>query len=282
MNFNKLILITFLFLVCACFENQPNLINKKSDIELRKIKSIKLSKKLSEISGLAYDNGRLFCHQDEKGIIYELDIDSGEILKKFYFGKQWAVEADFEGIAIVNNRFFTVTNTGLLYEFKEAENSKLSGFIIHKTGLSSSYNVEGLCYDSLTNSLLLACKEYPGKKYKGNRAVYSYSLSKNKLNKEPRFLINLNELKKKYGCKSFYPSGIEKHPDRGSFFIISSRGDPCLLELSEKGDILGFTFLNKSNHEQPEGITFLPDGSIIISDEKVKRNAKLTIYKFED
>ena len=88
-------------------------LNKKSHIHFS------LPKDLKEISGLAMSSdGRLFCHNDEKGIIYQLDYKTGTILNKFKLG--WlTVQRDFEGIAIAENVFYLVTSSGVIYRFKE-------------------------------------------------------------------------------------------------------------------------------------------------------------------
>ena len=51
--------------------------------------AIKLPKRLTEISGLAVSpDGKLFAHNDEAGVIYQLDYSSSKILKQFSLGKK--------------------------------------------------------------------------------------------------------------------------------------------------------------------------------------------------
>ncbi|MGD8779990.1 MAG: SdiA-regulated domain-containing protein [Ignavibacteria bacterium] len=243
---------------------------------------VKLFDGLNEVSGLVYSSdGKLFAHNDEIGKIYEVDPKTGKEVKRFFLGK-WTAEADFEGIAISRNYFYLITSNGLLYQFKEGKNRQAVNYKTYRTGLSASNNIEGLCYDKKTNTLLIACKEDPGKKYKGYRAVYSYVLNEYKLKKEPRFLISLKKLKDDFGIKKFYPSGIEKNPVSNTFFIISAREEPCLVELSESGEILDAKKLKKNDHPQPEGITFDSENNLIISDEAAGKRAKLTIYSFKE
>jgi len=59
-------------------------------------KSIILPKKLNEISGLAVtDENRLFTHNDEVGIVYEIDITTGKVIDEFQLGKK-KLKKDFE------------------------------------------------------------------------------------------------------------------------------------------------------------------------------------------
>ena len=222
---------------------------------------IKLPGELQEISGLMMtDDGRLFGHNDEKGFVYQIDYSNGNIIKKFSLGEKYERE-DFEGIAYANKKFYMVTSNGDLYEFVEGSDGESVSFNIYKTDLTSKNDVEGLCFDPETNSLLLACKGYPGKDFKKQKAVYLFSLDRMELEKEPRFLIDLSEIK-----QTFNPSGIERNPNTGTFFIIAANRN-AILEISKHGELIDITKLPPVIHEQPEGITFAPDKSLIISNE---------------
>jgi uncharacterized protein YjiK len=244
-----------------------------------------------ELSGLAMTkDGRLFGHNDEKADIYQIDYSNGSIIKSFSIGEK-TLKKDFEGIAIVNDLFYLVTSNGEIYEFREGEVKSAVPYKKYKTKLTSKNDVEGLCYDPDTESLLLACKGYPGKNYDGKRAIYSFSLPKKKLKKNPRFLISIEEINslnesdftQKLGDffllteNSFAPSGIEKHPQRNSFFILTSQGR-MILEISAQGELLGKILLDKKHHNQPEGITFTKDYALLISDEGGSGKAKISRY----
>jgi uncharacterized protein YjiK len=282
-----------LLFIFSCAENSPesNTTNKIPVYDQNTKTSVKLPKELWELSGLAMtDDGRLFGHDDEKSVIYQIDYFNGKIVKKFSLGKK-TLKKDFEGIAIVDNVFYLVASNGEIYEFLEGENKSSVPFKIYKTKLNSKNNVEGLCYDPDTESLLLACKGNPGKDYEGKRAVYSFSLSEKKLKKKPRFLISIEEVNKfnesdfaqKLGDfflltdDKFAPSGIEKHLQENSFFILSSQGRK-IVEISENGDIIGVIFLDKEHHNQPEGITFSKKISLLIGDEGGSGKGKITRY----
>ena len=237
---------------------------------------IKLPGELQEISGLTMtDDGRLFGHNDEKGFVYQIDYTNGDIVKKFSLGKKYERE-DFEDIAYANNKFYMVSSKGNIYEFEEGNDGESVTYNILETDLKSKYDVEGLCYDPVTNSLLLACKGYPGKDFKKQKAVYSFSLDEMKLEKEPRFLIDLSEIK-----KTFNPSGIERSPNTGTFFIIAANGN-AIIEISKEGKLIDMKILPPVIHEQPEGITFAPDKSLIISDEGDFTRGSIVIHKYQE
>jgi len=234
---------------------------------------------LNEISGLAVnDQGRLFAHNDEIGSVFELDPENGRIMKWFYLGPNKLYE-DFEALAVAGSEFFLVTSGGLLYKFYEQPDGKYSEYTKIRTGFSDSFDIEGMCYDPKTNSLLLASKSFAGKGYKNSRAVYSFNLKTEKRFDKPRFVISLDELKKKYDIKDFSPSGIELDAESGNFLILSS-AVKGILEISPGGKLIGFQELKKNDHSQPEGITILKDKTLLISDEASGKKPTLTGYKY--
>jgi uncharacterized protein YjiK len=232
---------------------------------------------LKEISGLAVNkDGRLFAHNDEIGSIFELDPKNGRIIKWFYLGPNKVYE-DFEAVAVAGEEIYLVTSNGFLYKFYDQPDGKHSQYERIRTGLSNSFEIEGMCYDPKTHSLLLASKGFAGRGIKNARAVYSFDLKNNKLSDQPRFLISLSELKKKYKIKDFSPSGMERDDKSGNFLILSSK-EKGVLEIDEKGNLVAFKELDKDAHPQPEGITILRDGTLLISDEGTNKG-KLTGYK---
>jgi len=239
---------------------------------------IKLPKSLKEISGLALLNEKqILVNNDEEGIVYTLKVPGFEMTAKLKIGDE-KIQKDFEGIAVVKDTVYMVTSNGVVYKINYSAKNDAADFIQFKTSLKIQNDVEGLCYDK--NSLLLACKNEPGMGKVKSRAVYSFSLRKMTLERQPRFLISLKELMQKYGFKNFAPSGIEKNPVNGNFFVLSSN-PPSVIELNPRGKILAAIKLSSKTHPQPEGITFLNDGTMLISDEGQDKSGKITIYKLK-
>lgn len=238
--------------------------------------SVTLSPELNEISGLAItSDNRLFTHNDENGTITEIDASTGAIQKQFQLGGKAATK-DFEGIAIVGKRFFMTTSAGVIFEFAEGKQGAIVPATAYETELSTKNDIEGLCYDPATNSLLLACKEDAGKGFNEMKAVYAFSLDSMKLILQPRFLLPLAQLLKESRGNQFNPSGIEFNPRSRTFFIVAAEGK-SLVEVSPEGIILGQVKLDKF-HRQAEGITFTTDGTLLISDEA--RGEKPTIARY--
>ena len=119
------------------------------------------------------EDGRLFAHDDELARISQIDYTNGNIIKSFFIGEK-TIEGDFEGLAIANHFFYLVSSDGVIYEFVEGKEGTHVDFQKYRTKLKSKNDVEGLCYDPLDNTLLLACKGDPGKGDAGFKTVYSF------------------------------------------------------------------------------------------------------------
>lgn len=247
------------------------------DLSQRKVQQADLPHHLREVSGItANSDDRLFVEADENSRVYEVTRE-GRVLKQFTVGKH-PIYGDFEDIAAAGSKFYLITSNGYLFQFSEGADNSAVGYKRYETGLSTSYDIEGLCYDPDTDCLLIACKEYPGQGLKNVRAVYSFSLESFTLLKKPRFLIDLFELKKRFKIHSFKPSGIERHPTTGNFFVISAN-ENAIVELSPDGNILDAEKLSRRVHNQPEGITFLSDRTMIITDEG-NRKGSISYYEY--
>ncbi|HEY3251914.1 MAG TPA: SdiA-regulated domain-containing protein [Ignavibacteria bacterium] len=265
-------------------EKNPTVRSEKSnlswyDIENEEISPINLSDELNEISGITFTNDdRLFAHEDEDADIFQLNPENGEIIKRFSLGDLLVLKGDFEDIAFVNDRFYLAESKGNIYEFKEGDNGSFVTYKKYKTSLNSSNNVEGLCFDNATNSLLLACKDSPGEGYEKQKAIYSFSLSSMTLDEKPRFLIDLKSIKKNTIENEFGPSGISKHPFSGSFFVVAARGN-TIVEIDKDGAVINQKDLPEKLHKQAEGIAFKKDGTLFISDEGKNKGPMLFVYK---
>jgi uncharacterized protein YjiK len=261
----KIYLFTsFLFISFFLFKDRQEL--EKYNLDNESASSIYLPKILHEISGIAITkDNRLFAEEDNHGRVYQIDFNTGKITKIFSLGNK-TIREDFEDITIVNNEFFMITSDGYIYKFSEGKDRENVVYKKYLTGLTSKNNVEGMCYDPESNSLLLACKDYPGNGYDNSRAVYSFSLLSYTLDKIPRFLLPIDYIKEQLDIKNFRPSGIARHPGTGTFFILSAHSK-AIIEVSKEGKIINLKRLTKQKHNQPEGITFTSDNSLYICDE---------------
>jgi uncharacterized protein YjiK len=239
--------------------------------------STKLPGRLQEISGLAItSDGRLFAHDDERAIIYQVDPDSGEIIKAFFVGLM-GTRGDFEGIAIAGERFFLISSAGQLFEFREGEAGSTVGFRVHPLNFGMACEMEGLAVDPARKTLLLPCKTPRRRELRDHLVVLSVALESMTLDSVPRVAIPLEELDSRGLGDEFHPSSIEVHPVTGSLLLAAAR-EEAIVELSSSGEILATRELKRKDHPQPEGLAFLPDGSLVLADEGQGKRGTLTRY----
>ncbi len=256
----------------------------------KKMASIHLPKELAEASGLAFtSDGRLFGHNDEVGIIHEIDYHSGAIRQSFSLGKLAVYRDDLEDIATKKgdarrDTIFMINSSGVILRFLPGNNKEKISFQTFKTPLSIRNDVEGLAYDPDTDCLLLACKGEAGIGFSNtvpanHRAVYAFSLKTYKLLPKPRFLIPVAKIAAQIKEKEFAPSAIARHPRTGNFFVMAARGN-AIVELDANGNLLAVSALPKSLHAQPEGLAIAANGTVVICNESPGKDkpGKLVVY----
>lgn len=245
---------------------------------------------LREISGLALTaDGRLFAHGDEDATVFEIDPRDGRLRKRFRLaptgsepdlgkkGREGMVAGDFEDIAIVGDRFFLVTSTGVLLEFAESEDGQRVPYTAHPTGLGERCEMEGLASDPAGANLLLLCKESHVRSERDRVAIYSWSLSDQKLEPAAHIVIPYSAITRSSGDGQFNGSALAFMPG-GSSLVLVAGPQRLFAEISAAGKAVGGGKLDATSVLQPEGLAFLPDGTLLISSEGGKGPATLSGY----
>ncbi|MEM9548802.1 MAG: SdiA-regulated domain-containing protein [Bacteroidota bacterium] len=296
------ILISTSFLFSNCKDNQLPVIENKPPASTQygdpipyqldaPAHSFDLARDLKEISGLTYYSNKknILAINDEKGKAFSLDPTSGKITERVDFGRS----ADYEGITHKNEEIFVVESNGDLIAFNFDEKY---GPIKFKTKLSRKNDIEGICYNPSTSTLLLAAKgsgKISGKESK-SKSIFSMDLESKKVSDIPFIKVNLEKtiekLKKlepeKFDvtnyqmtrARKFSPSGIAVHPVSNEIYVLSSRGK-LLVVFNQKGELKSLQFLKDQLYTQPEGICFGPDNMLYISNEG--RAGKATLLSFK-
>lgn len=248
---------------------------------------------LHEVSGITYvDSSILACIQDEEGILFMYDWKQNEIIKQHAFH----IEGDYEGITRVGMTFYVLRSDGTLFEIMDykSENIQVNSYV---TGIPANNN-EGLCYDPANNRLLIASKGKidKGSEYKDKRVIYGFDLTSKTMSEEPVFDFDLQDIKafavnqrinlptrsKKKGkitepVIKFMTSDIGIHPKTQKLFLLSA-SDHLLFIFSKKGKIEHIEQLDTELFNKAEGITFLPEGDMFITNEG--QNGRPTLLYF--
>ncbi|MDE2743066.1 MAG: hypothetical protein OXI58_15845 [Gemmatimonadota bacterium] len=258
--------------------HEDNLTLASYDLE-KPARRFKLPKQWREISGLAMlGENRLLAHDDERGVVFEIDYRDGSIVKSFAISDQRdPVADDFEGIAAAEGRVYLVSSSGRLYEFVEGTDGETVLYNLYTTGIGRDHEIEGLAYDPDQRVLLLISKNPKNPRQTGLVAICRWSLDTKQLVEDGHILIPAIALSSRTDSKRFQPSGIERHPVSGNYFVVAAR-QRAIAEITPQGQVLAVADLAVDRHPQTEGIAFASDNTLIVSDEGVSKRATLTFY----
>jgi uncharacterized protein YjiK len=247
---------------------------------------------LHEISGITEANAStLACIQDEHGIVFFYDIIKNQVVRQIAFG--W--EGDYEDIARVDETLYVLRSDEFLIEIKDfrSDNFRIASY---ETGIPGR-NTEGLCLDKKNDRLLIAPKENPDDRPENRekRFIYGFDPGSGKMVKGPVLRLDIPAIEKfaaendipvpeksKKGEKSvpdikLQISALGINPVSGSLYVLSGP-ERLLLIFDLDGNIEYLERLDKDLFPQPEGITFMKNGDLFISNEG--RHKQATILRF--
>ncbi len=246
---------------------------------------------LHEISGITKISDNIIaCIQDENGIIYFYNIENGKADKMSYFARN----GDYEGITSAENSLWVLRSDGVLFDVT-GYRSEIADYKNFRLEVPAR-NIEGLCFDKANNRLLIGPKDhFTGKEEsRKKRFIYAFDLKTKMTSPLPVFTFNMKTVKKfaeenhidiPYKHKKndkkepdieFRISEIAINPVTDKLFVLSGM-EQLLMVFSLNGEIEYMEKLDDDIYKQPEGLTFLDNGDMLISNES--RNKKPTIVR---
>jgi len=270
---------------CASQGANPETSVDKSGYNMSKPDKIyNLPPSLHEISGItAIDASTLACIQDEHGLVFIYDLNKNSIVRQIPFGS----DGDYEGVARVNKALYILRSDEVLIEMADFISPR-SPVNVYETGIPGK-DAEGLCYDPLNNRLLVAPKEISSDNpsAQSTRHIYGFNLASKTLIKGTVMDFNIRKIeefavsnnikvpmKGKKGEEkvpdiNMKISAIGIHPITYKLYAISGP-ERLLFVFDMKGNIESLVRLDKDLFAQPEGITFMQNGDMLISNEGAK------------
>jgi uncharacterized protein YjiK len=243
--------------------------------------AIVLPRALREVSGIvAIDERTIACVQDEKGVIFFIDLLGQLPPRTVKFG----APGDYEGLARVGDEFWVLRSDGLLVHLvPDRDGLRVQG--THRL-MTEHQEYEGLCYDSETRDLLVLPKDVVGKEKeeRDERPVFAFDLAAKKLRAEPVMVLRSQSIAEQAVALSLdlpvhttpkgkVRSALKLHfselvviPGRRELLMLSAV-DEVLLRVDRTGHLLGGLRLDRSELPQPEGLAFLPDGRLLVASE---------------
>ncbi len=243
-----------------------------------------LPKELDEISGLALlEEGRLGAVQDEEGILFLIDSQTGEVVERHEFGKT----GDYEAVDYAEGRLFILRSDGHVMRF-DGGWSALDEATTFDLDIPKRCDAEGLRFDAAERRLLVSCKDEPGPGLEVEKAIYAFDPDGQKLQDEPVFVVDSRRLNAslpdhpvnqavrsvlsdKVDLSGFRPSELAIHPVTDELFILSSVRE-TILALDRDGEPSRLWVLPSDLLTQPEGMVFLPNGDLFIASEAANRD----------
>lgn len=239
----------------------------------------KLPSTLDEISGISYypKDKSLFAIQDENGWLYKIYTEKGHSIEKWKF----STGADYEDVALADSTFFVIKSNGHMEAFRFAKpDSPMLKSI--KTPYEGKNEFETLYLDSARQLLLLICKECEDDKKQ--TSVFGFDYKQMKFVDSAVFKIEEKDIQKKLGDKitKFKPSAANINPRTGELFILSSV-NKLLVVADRDGKVKDVFDLDPHLFKQPEGLTFTPQGDLLISNESAKVGAAtILLFKYNE
>ena len=236
---------------------------------------MELGKHLHEISGMAYIPGKnlILGENDEKGDIYTFDFKNKiDNVGKIKFGGK----GDYEDIVHTDTAVYMLVATGSVVQVMTKDSSVTTKEFTLDRGGNSEFEAMYLGADK--KSLVLLCKECSKEKDEV-RTAYRFDLATLTFSTEPLYTIDVAVIKKMLNDEKaeFKPSAAAINPVSGKLFIVASVGK--LLVIADKNGKVEQVFsLDPALYNQPEGMTFAPNGDLYISNEGGESIA--TVLKF--
>lgn len=236
---------------------------------------LKLPVELDEISGLAFyaHDTTVFAIGDEFGWLYKIPLTAGKPIRKWKFSNQ----GDYEDLVMVDKVFYVLQSNGNVTAFTFNDHNQI--LVQHQQFPASGNEFEILYYNPKIFKLVLICKDCETDKKKALTAFYFNLLNKRF---DDSSSINVTNIARMLGEKKikFKPSAAAIHPITNELYIVSSV-NKLLVITDPKGNVKQTFPIDATLFKQPEGITFTPEGDMIISNEAADRGvANLLFYKY--
>lgn len=244
---------------------------------------------LLEVSGLtAVNASTVACIQDEYGIVFFYDLNGGKIDRTLVFG----MEGDYEDLERAGGTLYVIRSDELLIEISNfvSEDFEVTPYPAKVPGS----NIEALCYDRNNDRLLITPRDVSNDE--DARFIYAFNSTTNKILEEPVISLGIKQIenfaidndvkvpmKGKKGKKkpdiNLKISAMAINPVTHKLFVLDGP-ERLLLVFDLNGKIEWLERLDKDLFPQAEGITFLVNGDMIISNEGRGKEATLLRFSY--
>lgn len=279
---NRLLITMLSFLLFAAVgcSQKKEAVESPAGYDLSKPVLYKLPPVLTEVSGIAFKNGKadtIYAEQDEEGKLFYFHLGDNEV-QHTKFSKR----GDFEDIAIVNGYVVMLRSDGTLFTFPLNEIYNKETETVNEQKVLPNGEYESLYADAKSNEVYVLCKNCSSDKNDKSVTGHVFRLETDgRLITTTTFSIDTKNIAALAGEKkiNFKPSGLSKNPLTGEWYILSSV-NKLLVIADAQWNAKGYFKLNPVLFTQPEGIAFDSEGNLYVSNE-VGGGGSGTVLKFE-
>lgn len=249
---------------------------------------------LREVSGIAaVDDRTIACVQDEKGVLFFVDLRGELPLRAVPFG----APGDYEGIARVGSDFWILRSDGLLLRLEPVDDRYR--IAEHHRIDTADREFEALCFDRAAERLLILPKHLGARDNHPNseRQVRAFDLATRQLAADPVCSVRAKALRADLEAAGIALPKQAKRRGRArddlelncselttvpgsQDLLLLSAVDNVLLRVDRSGRLLGAEPLDPAVLPQPEGMTFLPDGRLLVASEGVDGPAVVRVVEW--
>jgi len=267
--------IAFINSHCTSSANGDPAYKSPDGYDLNKPFLLKLPVELDEISGLAFyaKDTSVFAVGDEFGWLYKVPLTAGKPIRKWKFSG----DGDYEDLVMVDKVFYVLQSDGDITAFTFDDHNQILSQQEEFPAKGNEFEI--LYYDPHLFKLTMICKDCESDKKKALTAFHFNLLNKRF---DDSASINVTAIASMIGEKKmkFKPSAAAINPVTDELFILSSI-NKLLVIADRKGNPKQAYPLDEGLFKQPEGITFTPQGDMLISNESAKSGvANILFFKY--
>jgi hypothetical protein len=280
MDMKEIVMVFVLICLCACD-------NKKRARAYPTIPGynisdpivIHLKTDLDELSGIYYypKDTSVFAINDELGVLYKIYLRKQIKIKKWKFSS----DADYEDLTFKDSTFYALTSSGGIKSFQFVNGDHIEVRDCGKA-IGGRNEFETLYYDDFYEKLVLVCKDCETDSKKVVSA-YSYNPDDETFSEDAFYQINTDDIAHVLGSDKikFKPSAAAIHPITKDLYLVSAV-NKAIVVADRDGNVKSAFYLDPILFKQPEGLTFTPDGDMLIANESADiGSATILIYKYK-
>lgn len=271
------LLITCLLSCDALGTRKQKELTSPKGYQMERPERFKVRESMQEISGIVYygDEDHIIAENDEQGKLFQVGLRATATYPSWKFGKS----GDYEDVLFTGKDWLVLKSNGSIYQVLHLFTDTTESVAYHFPNPRGN-EFESAYFDSAKNNVMVICKNCADDKGQGVTSVYAFSMDSMAYLPGPAYQLKSSEIPKldTSPSKHFRPSAAALHPIEKRLYIIASI-NRLLVIADMEGQIQETHFLDPKHFNQPEGLTFAPNGDMYISNEGDDENTA-DILKF--